>query len=448
MKRGIFGLIIGLVLMQSLPVLAENRAETITYAPYVGGYTFQGKQHLETGPVFGFRLGYNITDNWAIEGVIDYVKTEPTSSNANVGMLRYGGDLLYNFMPKNSLVPYLAAGVGGMNFNGNNMPSYTRAIFNYGGGVKWFLKEDFALRADLRALNYSYGQVFSNIEYTLGLHIAVGAPPPAPKPVALPAPEPVKVVEPPKPAPVVVAPPPPPAPSVDLKADPASVVKGGNVKLSWSSKNADSCLLQPGGERVAASGSIVVSPADSMKYTIVCSGTGGSASSVAPVTVTMPPPPKEETGRKFSGAPVKMAINIQFDTGRNEIKKQYYDELKRVGDFMNRYDNVKGVIEGHTDNVGGSAPNLQLSQRRAEAVRNYIVTNFKVDRKRLSAKGYGMTRPVADNSTAEGRQQNRRIDAVIEEIPDFKPDTDQPQPVAKKVKKPARKAAKKPAVKP
>jgi OOP family OmpA-OmpF porin len=439
MKKRFFGLIIGLVLMQPLLVLAENRAETITYAPYVGGYTFQGKQHLETGPVFGFRLGYNMTDNWAIEGVIDYVKTEPTSSNANVGMLRYGGDLLYNFMPKNSFVPYLAAGVGGMNFNGNNMPSYTRAVFNYGGGVKWFLKEDVALRADLRGLNYSYGQVFTNIEYTLGLHIAVGAPPPAPKPVA-PAPEPV--VEQPKPAPVVVAPP-PPAPVAELKAEPATMVKGGNVTLSWSSRNADRCELQPGGRQVAPSGSISVSPAESMKYTIVCSGAGGKATSAAPVTVTLPPPPKEETGRKFSGAPVKMALNIQFDTGRNEIKKQYYEELKKVGDFMNQYDNVKGVIEGHTDNVGGSAFNQQLSQRRAEAVRNYIVTNFKVDKKRLSAKGFGMTRPVADNSTAAGRQQNRRIDAVIEEIPDFKPDADQPAAPAKQAKKPVKKAVKK-----
>lgn len=444
MKRWVFGFVIGLVLMQSLPVLAENRAETITYAPYVGGYTFQGKQHLETGPVFGFRLGYNMTDNWAIEAVIDYVKTEPTSSNANVGMLRYGGDLLYNFMPKNSFVPYLAAGVGGMNFSGNNMPSYTRAIFNYGGGVKWFVKEDVALRADLRGLNYSYGQVFTNIEYTLGLHIAVGAPPPVAKPVA-PAPEPV--VEQPKPAPVVMAPPPPLAPSVELKADPATVDKGGNVKLSWSSKNADRCELQPGGGQVATSGSMVVSPADSMKYTLVCSGAGGKASSAAPVTVTQPAPPKEETGRKFSGAPVKMSLNIQFDTGRNEIKKQYYDELKKVGDFMNQYDNVKGVIEGHTDNVGGKALNQQLSQRRAEAVRNYIVTNFKVDRKRLSAKGYGMTRPVADNSTAEGRQQNRRIDAVIEEIPNFRPDEDQPVAPVKKAKKPLKKVVKKQAPK-
>ncbi|MBV5349754.1 OmpA family protein, partial [bacterium] len=75
---------------------------------------------------------------------------------------------------------------------------------------------------------------------------------------------------------------------------------------------------------------------------------------------------------------------------------------------------------------------------RANAVRDYIVKNFKVDKKRLSAKGFGQTKPVADNATAEGRAQNRRIEATFEEIPNFKPDAEQATP-AKSVKKIAKK---------
>jgi len=133
---------------------------------------------------------------------------------------------------------------------------------------------------------------------------------------------------------------------------------------------------------------------------------------------------------------------VNFDTGKSIIKKQYYDELKVVGDGLNEQKNLKGVIEGHTDNVGSDKSNLALSQRRANAVRDYIVKNFKIDRKRLAAKGYGESKPIADNATAEGREQKRRIEAVFEEIPNFKPDADEQQPV-----KPAKKAVKKKAAK-
>ena len=72
------------------------------------------------------------------------------------------------------------------------------------------------------------------------------------------------------------------------------------------------------------------------------------------------------------------------------------------------------MIEGHTDNVGSYDYNMDLSQRRAESVVNYLVENFGIDRSRLSAKGYGSTRRVSYNNTAEGRARNRRINAVID----------------------------------
>jgi len=421
-------LLIGL----SQPALAENKGETVTFAPYVGGYTFQGNQHIETSPVFGFRLGYNLTDNWALEGVVDYLKAD-RKGGGDVEMLRYGGDLLYNFMPKSSLVPYLAAGFGGFNLDN----SKTRGIVNYGGGVKWFLAENFALRADVRGLNYSMSKIYTNVEYTLGLHIAVGAPKPAPAPVAVA--EPVVEAAAPKAAPVVVTPPPAPAPTSTLSAEPATLEKGKTTTLTWSSSNTSGCEIQPSIGPVPASGSKVVTPAANTNYTLTCNGEGGkTTTSVAGVAVTEPVV-KEAAAAKASAvaAGTRLALKVNFDTGKAIIKKQYYDELKVVGDGLNEQKNLKGVIEGHTDNVGNDKSNLALSQRRANAVRDYIVKNFKVARKRLAAKGYGESKPIADNATAEGRAQNRRIEATFEEIPNFKADADQQpaKPVKKAVKK-------------
>lgn len=440
MIKRVAGIAACAVLLQAGVALAENKAETVTFAPYVGGYTFQGNQHLETSPVYGFRLGYNVTDNWALEGVIDYLNTEG-KKNSGIGnnqeMIRYGGDLLYNVMPKSNLVPYLAAGFGGFNFN----DAKTKAIFNYGGGVKWFMTDNVALRADVRGLNYSVSkEIYTNVAYTLGLHVAVGAPKPAPKPV-----EPVQEVVVPKAAPVV-------SPPADTDGD-------GVID------DLDKCPGTPAGVKVDAAGCPLDSDKDGVPdYLDTCPGTplgvqvdskgcplDTDGDGVPDYLDKCPDTPRgdkvdkdgcslkvvESGAQKAVAAGTRLSLRVQFDTGKSVIKPQYYDELKTVGDALNEQKNLKGIIEGHTDNVGSAKLNQQLSQRRANAVRDYIVTNFKVDRKRLSAKGYGPSRPVADNATAEGRAQNRRIEAVFEEIPNFKPDADesQPVPVKKIVKK-------------
>ena len=114
--------------------------------------------------------------------------------------------------------------------------------------------------------------------------------------------------------------------------------------------------------------------------------------------------------------PVKVCIslNVQFDIDRYDVKPQYRDDIGRVAEFMKKHPEATTVIEGHTDYVGTEEYNLTLSQRRAESVMQYLVDNFGVEPSRLSAKGYGKTRPIADNTTEEGRIKNRRIDAIID----------------------------------
>ena len=104
-------------------------------------------------------------------------------------------------------------------------------------------------------------------------------------------------------------------------------------------------------------------------------------------------------------------INIHFDTTKADIKARYHDELKKLANFLNKFPNAKGVIEGHTDSDGNMASNMELSQQRADSVRNYIISNFGIAPERISAKGFGPTKPVASNATNEGKQKNRRIEA-------------------------------------
>jgi OmpA-OmpF porin, OOP family len=111
---------------------------------------------------------------------------------------------------------------------------------------------------------------------------------------------------------------------------------------------------------------------------------------------------------------VSISMEIEFDTGKADIKPQYGEQIKQVADFMKTYPETTAVIEGHTDNVGREESNLRLSTKRAESVRTYLIENFGIAANRLTARGYGSSRPIADNATPEGRQKNRRIDAVIE----------------------------------
>ncbi|MCX5826555.1 MAG: OmpA family protein [Deltaproteobacteria bacterium] len=110
----------------------------------------------------------------------------------------------------------------------------------------------------------------------------------------------------------------------------------------------------------------------------------------------------------------RVQIDIEFDYNKYDVKPRYHQELKKIGDVMAANPELKMVIEGHTDNVGGKGYNMNLSARRAEAVRAYIIEHFGVKKTHLTSKGYGMSKPIASNKTAAGRQKNRRVEAAVE----------------------------------
>ncbi|MFA5072717.1 MAG: OmpA family protein [Nitrospirota bacterium] len=124
-------------------------------------------------------------------------------------------------------------------------------------------------------------------------------------------------------------------------------------------------------------------------------------------------------GKAVAAAPVQktivetIAIHVNFDTAQSTVKPESYSELQKLAAYLNRYPDVKAEIQGHTDSMSDPQFNMTLSQNRAQAVMNLLVTKYGIDSARLSAKGFGETKPIASNDTAEGRAKNRRVEAVI-----------------------------------
>lgn len=104
---------------------------------------------------------------------------------------------------------------------------------------------------------------------------------------------------------------------------------------------------------------------------------------------------------------------VNFSTGSASIGRQSYDLLERLADVANRCDNADIEIAGHTDNVGSSSSNQQLSERRAISVFNFLV-DAGVSRRKMTAIGYGESQPIASNSSSSGRARNRRIEFVAD----------------------------------
>ncbi|HLO25291.1 MAG TPA: OmpA family protein, partial [Geobacteraceae bacterium] len=210
---------------------------------------------------------------------------------------------------------------------------------------------------------------------------------------AIPAPPPVMA------PPPVVVPPPPPAPTVSLSANPASIVEGNCTTLNWSSSDATEATIDQGVGKVGPSGSRQVCPKVTTPYTLAAAGEGGSRTAATTVTVTP---------RVID----RLTLHINFDTAKSDIRKADIPELEKAVVFVKKYPNSKVSVEGHTDSRGGDKYNQALSERRAQAVKKYLVDKGeKADR--ITAVGKGEAEPVGDNKTKQGQFQNRRVEVLI-----------------------------------
>ena len=426
-------------------------AESFSVSPYVGGYSFFGREHLDTRPVVGVRAGYNFTSHFGVEAASDYIRTEERHEGGDVNVFNFNLDMLYHFMPEGPLVPYVALGYGWQHRNYPGDFETNPSAFNYGAGLKYFLTEGMALRGDLRHLIMKHDDhTFHNLEYTVGLDFLFGQT----KPAAAAA-QPAPVPEPPKAEPA----------EEPIEPVPAAEPTPGHYKYCITLHgefDIDRAVIRPEyREEVAKVGDFmkkyptttavieghtdnVGSPEHNLDLskrraeavvTYLVENYGIDRSRLSAQGYGMGRPVSDNStneGRqknrrmeaiidcafdvKEIQPPERLCITlvVDFDNGKSDIKPQYREELAKVGEYMKKYPTTTALIEGHTDNVGGKDYNMKLSLERAESAVNYLVQNFGIERSRLAAKGYGYTRRIAYNNTAEGRAKNRRINAVID----------------------------------
>ncbi len=292
------------------PVSAETKPGAITLTPTIGGYVFEGHQGIDNQATYGVNLGYHLDEHWAAEAVFNYIDTEfdsgRNSNGRDADVYVYHADLLYHFMPSKKVVPYIAAGVGGITVDPERGGQDRSFAFNYGGGVKYFLAENVALRGDIRHI-VSDPDTYNNLQYTVGLTFAFGGEKAKKKPVEAP-----RVVKAPEKAP----------------------------------------------EKAAA------------------------ASSEPKVIV--------------------LALeDVHFDFDKSTLTPEAQTILKRNIRLLKDTPDAQVVVAGYTSASGTDDHNQKLSERRAKAVKAYLVTEGVISAERLSTIGYGEKNPAMHEAAPE-----------------------------------------------
>jgi peptidoglycan-associated lipoprotein len=214
----------------------------------------------------------------------------------------------------------------------------------------------------------------------------------------------------PKAAPPAPTPPPPAAakPTVTFSASPSSINKGDSATLTWATTDATNVSISPEVGAVTAQGSTKVSPADSVTYTITASGPGGSADASARISVSQPPPPEPKAaGPSVDELFLKEVHDAYFDLDKADIRADARDALGKTAEFLRNYPQVKVNIEGHCDERGSTEYNLALGDRRASAVKQYLVS-LGISADRMSTVSYGKEKPVCMEANEDCYQRNRR----------------------------------------
>ncbi|MGB2044139.1 MAG: OmpA family protein [Porticoccaceae bacterium] len=106
---------------------------------------------------------------------------------------------------------------------------------------------------------------------------------------------------------------------------------------------------------------------------------------------------------------VTISLNVQFEFNKATVLAVYGEQLQSIASAMRVHSDIELVLEGHTDSRGSDAYNIDLSSRRAAAVKQKLADDYGIDADRISSVGYGESRPIASNQTKEGRARNRRV---------------------------------------
>lgn len=358
-----------------------------------------GGKDDEVNPLFGLRYGQRLGTSTNFFGDLVYGPYDGNRAgvgDADVTTLRGGLEWLFSRQQRYNW--FLAGGLGVMNVNTDSGPDFTRPMASLGIGQAWEVGANDAFRWEVRA-DQSFGNDtlpnagLTNFQALLGYSWGIGAPldsdgdgvanrldqcPDTPK-----------------------------GAKVDTKGCPLDSDGDGVFD------GLDKCPDTPAGVKVNAEGCPLDSDGDGIPdYQDKC------PTVPAPGTVDgCPPPPaakpaEPEAPMAAPEAPRKLTLEgVNFDSDSARLRPESLAILDNAAATLKEWGEVKVEVAGHTDSVNSDAYNLRLSQRRAEAVRAYLIKQG-VAADRLTAKGYGEPSPVADNKTAAGRYKNRRVELI------------------------------------
>lgn len=387
--------VLGAVLAAVVP---QTRAEDTTdrlgiggsagFAIPVGGSYV--RDNGADGAAAGAFMRYGLSPNWGVGLIYDNLSLR---HDVRVEALNLAA--IYSCSPEKRYTPYLqlgagiGAGEGNRDFNDFGAKTALGLEYFFTSSISGHLQAAYNLVTETGDANHVAHIITPGLGFTyyFGKNVAgaAAAPPPAPAPVSV----------------------------VSIALDPtesrlyagqtakfnATVNGSTNQGVLWSHAPALGTLLQDGIYTAPSS----VAFEETVKVTATSQADG---SKVATALVHLMP--AADAAKKVS-----ITLNVLFDTAKDIVKPEFHNEIQKVADFMKTYSRTHAEIAGHTDNMGAQAYNVDLSQRRADAVKNELVKTFGIDASRLSAKGYGPNQPIADNGTADGRAKNRRVVADI-----------------------------------
>ncbi len=204
---------------------------------------------------------------------------------------------------------------------------------------------------------------------------------------------------------------PPPAavkPTASLSADRNSINRGESVKLSWTTTDATNVSIAPEVGAVTPQGSTTVTPTESTTYTLTASSAGGNTDATVRISVNGPATVTEAPKNLgFDELFLKEVRDAYFDYDSAAIRPDAREALQKTADFLKAYPNTRITIEGHCDERGSTEYNLALGQRRANAVKEYLVS-LGIPADHLSTTSWGKEKPFCTEATEACYQQNRR----------------------------------------
>jgi len=335
-----------------------------------------------------------------------YAPSVDYSVSGSTDVLRGAFNGVYTYDKVDTITPFAKAGLGIESFTINKYNNDDRLFFDAGVGAKVNFTDNLALKLEaiymLKPTASHAGNADSNLMTLVGLTYSFGAQAQKEEPVAVVEEQTAEIVV----VPLAVdsdgdgiidandkCPNTPDNTTVDITGCPVAQDADHDGVLD----SHDKCLNTPAGAQVDASGCKVNPDMDNDGVL--------NAKDICPNTPA-------NTAVDENGCPATVALDIQFENNSYKVKAASFANLDKYAAFLKKYPNYSAKIVGYTDSIGAASYNQRLSEKRAKEVVKMLEARG-VSSSQLSAKGMGEANPIANNATAAGRAQNRRIEAQL-----------------------------------